>query len=141
MPMTFKDVDAFAKTLPGASLGTKWDAKTWIVGDKGFVWERPLRKSDIERWGDEPLPSGDILGVRTENLDAKDALLSMGLPGFFTIQHFNNYSAFLIELRKARTKDVKTAILEAHRVMAAKAPKPRVAKVTKATSAKRTKRA
>lgn len=124
MPMTFKDVDAFAKALPGATLGKKWDAKTWIVGDKGFVWERPLRKSDLARFGEGAyVPSGDILGVRTESLDAKDALLSMGLPGFFTIEHFNNYPALLIELRKARSKDVKAAIVDAHRVMAAKAPK------------------
>jgi len=141
MPMTFKDVDAFAKALPDVTVGTKWNHKTWMIRERGFVWERPLSKADIERLGDEYVPTGDILGVHTENLDAKDAMLSMGLPGFFTIQHFNNYPAFLIELRKARTKDVKTAILEAHRVMAAKAPKPRVAKVTKATSAKRTKRA
>jgi hypothetical protein len=136
MPMTFEDVDAFAKTLPGATLGKKWDARTWIVNDKGFVWERPLRKADLARLGEGAyVPRGDILGVRTESLDAKDALLAMDLPGFFTIEHFNSYPAFLIELRKARTKDVKAAIVEAHRAMShkptAKTPTPRATKRAK----------
>jgi hypothetical protein len=121
MPWKFADVDAFARALAGVTVGLKWNTRTWIVGDKGFVWERPLRKSDLERLGDATPPSGDILGVRVESLDAKDALLSMSLPGFFTIEHFNNFPALLIELRKARVVDVRAAIVEAHRVMAAKA--------------------
>jgi len=124
MPWTFDDVDQMARALPGVTVGRKWDAKTWLINDRGFIWERPLRKTDIARLGDARIPQGDILGVRTENLDAKDAVLSMGLPGFFTIEHFKNYPAFLIELKKARVKDVRAAIADAHRVAVAKATKP-----------------
>ena len=120
MPFNFAQVDAFARSLPDVTLGTSWGARTWMVGDKGFIWERPLRKTDLARLGDTPPPTGDILGVRTENLDAKDALLAMELPGFFTIQHFNNYPAVLIELRKARAADVRAAIEAAYHAAAAK---------------------
>jgi hypothetical protein len=120
--MTFDEVDAFATTLPGVTVGTSWGNQTWKVGDRGFAWRRPLNKADIKRLGDQKPPEGEILAVRVESLDAKDALLSMGLPGFFTIEHFNGYAAVLIQLKKAKTKDVRAAIVDAHRVMAAKGP-------------------
>lgn len=125
MPFSFSAVDAFARGLAGVTVGTKWGARTWQVGTKGFAWERPLRKADLERLGDQTPPSGEILGVRTENLDAKDAILAMSLPGFFTIAHFNNYPAFLIELRTARASDVRVAIEQAHRAVTATRPRAR----------------
>ena len=118
MPLTFKDVAAIADELPDVTVGAKWNHKTWMVGDRGFIWERPLNKADIARFGGAPIPQGDILGVRVENLDAKDALLAMELPGFFTIEHFNGYPAVLIALQKARAKDVRAAVLDAYRAMA-----------------------
>ena len=116
--MTFDQVDAIATSLPGVTVGTKWRNRTWMVGDKGFAWQRPFSKADLKRFGDETPPAGDILAVRVESLDAKDALLAMELPGFFTIPHFNGYAAVLIALRKARAKDVRAAILDAFRAVA-----------------------
>jgi len=115
--MTFDDVDAFVKKLPDVTVGSSWGHVTWIVGDKGFAWQRPFSKADLKRFGDETPPAGEILAVRVESLDAKDALLAMELPGFFTIAHFNGYAAVLIALRKARAKDVRAALLDAHRCM------------------------
>jgi hypothetical protein len=120
--LTLEDVDAFARALPDTVVGAKWDNKTWIVNDRGYCWERALRKSDLARYGDETPPHGDIIAVAVENLDAKDALLGMELPGFFTIQHFNGYPAVLIELRLARPSDVRAAIETAWRVTSAKPP-------------------
>jgi hypothetical protein len=122
MAMTFEDVDAVAMNLPGVTVGLKWGNRTWMVGGKGFAWQRPLRKADLERYGDETPPAGEILAVSVENLDAKDALLAMELPGFFTIPHFNGYAAVLIALRKARTKDVRAAILDGFRAIASSLP-------------------
>jgi hypothetical protein len=118
--MTLDDVDAFAMGLAGVTVSTRWGHRTWMVGDKGFAWHRPFSKADIKRFGDETPPAGDIVAVMVDGLDAKDALLSIGLPGFFTIPHFNGYAAVLIELKKARAKDVRAAIRDAHRVIAAK---------------------
>jgi hypothetical protein len=122
MGMTLDDVDAFARKLAGVTVGTRWANRTWMIGDKGFAWQRPFSKADLKRFGDEPPPAGEILAVIVENLDAKDALLAMELPGFFTIPHFNGYAAVLIALRQARAKDVRAAILDAFRVGAASKP-------------------
>ncbi|HWO22459.1 MAG TPA: MmcQ/YjbR family DNA-binding protein [Kofleriaceae bacterium] len=117
--MTIDEVDAFARGLPGVTVGTKWGNRTWMVGDKGFAWQRPLTKADLARLGDEPAPRGDLLAVRVEDLDAKDALLAIAPPGFFTIAHFNGYAAVLIELRKAHKKDVRSTVLAAYGLYAA----------------------
>lgn len=122
MGMTFEDVDAFARKLPGVTVGEKWANRTWMVGGKGFAWQRPFSKADLKRFGDETPPDGDIIAVSVENLDAKDALLSMAPPGFFTIPHFNGYPAILIALRQARAKDVRAAILGAFHTVASSLP-------------------
>lgn len=127
MPMTFDQVDAYATSLPGVTVGAKWGNRTWMVEGKGFAWQRPLNKADLKRLGDATPPTGEILAVCVENLDAKDALLEIAPPGFFTIAHFQGFPAVLIELRRARVKDVRAAILDAFRVTAATLPlaKPR----------------
>ena len=115
--MTFADVDAFARGLPGVTVGTKWGKRTWLVNDKGFAWQRPFSKADLVRFGDAPAPEGEILAVSVADLDAKDAVLAIAPPGFFTIPHFQGYAAILIALRKARAKDVRAAIRDAHRAV------------------------
>ena len=121
--MTFDDVDAFARKLPGVTVGVKWGKRTWLVGDKGFAWQRPFSKADLKRFGDETPPAGEILAVRVESLDAKDALLAIAPPVFFTITHFNGYPAILIALRQARVRDVRAAIRDGFQAAAAKKPK------------------
>ncbi len=123
--MTFDDVHGFATTLPGVTVGEKWGNRTWMVGGKGFAWQRPLTKADVKRFGDEAPPAGELLAVRVESLDAKDALLAMAPPGFFTIPHFNGYAAILIALRKARAKDVRAAITDAFAAVAAMTSRPK----------------
>jgi hypothetical protein len=125
MGMKFEDVDAFVAELPDVGTGTSWGNTTYTVRNKVFAWRRPFSKADLKRYGDRTPPKGDILGVRVESLDAKDALLAMDLPGLFTIPHFDGFAAVLIELRKARAKDVRTLLAEAHRVTAARASRPR----------------
>jgi len=122
MAMTIDAVGTFAGNLPGVTVGKKWGNRTWMVGDKGFAWQRPFSKADLARFGDETPPAGDILAVRVENLDAKDALLAIAPPGFFTIPHFNGYAAVLIALRQARARDVRAAVMGAFRAVAPPPP-------------------
>lgn len=115
-------VAAYIESLPDVVLGAKWNNPTWMVGARGFAWHRSLSKADLVRFGDVPPPTGDMLAVVTADLDAKEALLAIAPPGFFTIPHFNGYAAVLIELRKARMRDVKAAILDAYQTTAARPP-------------------
>lgn len=125
MAMQLSAVIAMADKLPAIEIVEKWGRKTWCVGGHSVVWVRPLGKRDVERIAEagQRVPAGDIVALTTENLDAKDALLSMELPGFFTIEHFNNYPAVLIELALAQAKHVRAAINDAHRVATAKPPR------------------
>lgn len=120
--MKLSQVAAYCEDLDNVTVTAKWNHKTWAVNDRGFVWERPLSKADVKRYGDATPPSGELVAIITENLDAKDALLAMELPGFFTIEHFNNYPAVLVELRNAHVRDVKAAIRSAYQVVSAMSP-------------------
>jgi hypothetical protein len=123
--MTLDDVDKLAAGLAGVTVGVKWGHRTWMVGGKGFAWQRPFSKADLKRFGDELPPQGEILAVRVDSLDAKEALLAIAPPGFFTIPHFDGYAGLLIALRQARAKDVRAAILDAFRAISAQAAGPR----------------
>jgi hypothetical protein len=123
--MTLDDVDKLAAGLAGVTVGVKWGHRTWMVGGKGFAWQRPFSKADLKRFGDEPPPQGEILAVRVDSLDAKEALLAIAPPGFFTIPHFDGYAGLLIALRQARAKDVRAAILDAFRAISAEAVEAR----------------
>lgn len=115
MPITLDAAAKAALALPDVYEGARHGMRTWFIGKKGFAWERPLSKADVKRWGDaEPLPEGDLLAVTTGDLHAKEALLASGLPGFFTIEHFNGYPSVLIQLKKAKAADVRDAIEEAY---------------------------
>jgi hypothetical protein len=121
--MTFAQVDAFATKLAGVEVTTRWNHRTWQVNERGIAWERPFSKADIARFGDEAPPAGEILAIATPGLDAKDALLSIALPGFFTIPHFNGFPAVLVELRTARVADVRRALTDAYRAALSAPPK------------------
>jgi len=58
---TWEDVRRIALGLPETSERLSRDRRQWRVKDKLFVWERPLRRSDLEALGDAA-PDGPILG-------------------------------------------------------------------------------
>ena len=95
---TLKDVSRLALALPDAEEGTTYGGnRAWTVRKKLFLWERPLRKRDLEALGDAA-PDGPILGARVEHLIAKEALLADESGVFFTTPHFDGYPAVLIRL-------------------------------------------
>src|ERR687884_1600018 len=94
---TWEDVRRIALALPEASEHVSRGNRQWKVKDKLFVWERPLRRSDLEALGDAA-PDGPILGVRVEHLVAKEALLADDPGVYFTTPHFDGYPAVLVRL-------------------------------------------
>jgi hypothetical protein len=93
--------------------------RQWRVKEKLFVWERPLRRSDLEALGDDA-PDGPILGARVEHLGAKDALLANDEGVFFTTPHFDGYPAILVRLDRIAVDDLEEVVVEA---WLARAPK------------------
>ena len=95
---TWKDVSRLALALPEAEEGTTYGGnRAWTVRKKLFVWERPLRKSDLAALGDAA-PDGPILGAKVEHLIAKEALLADESGVFFTTPHFDGYPIVLVRL-------------------------------------------
>ena len=116
---SWDDVREIALALPETSEAISRDLRHWRVKDKGFVWERPLRRSDLEALGDDA-PDGPILGVRVENLMAKDAILADDPDVYFTTPHFDGYPAVLVRLDQISLEDLRELIVEAWLVRAPK---------------------
>jgi hypothetical protein len=116
---TWDEVRERAMALPETSERLSRDMRQWRVKDKLFVWERPLRRSDLAALGDAA-PDGPILGARVEHLGAKEALLADDLGVFFTTPHFDGYPAILVQLEKISAEDLDEVIVEA---WLARAPK------------------
>jgi hypothetical protein len=116
---TWDDVRQIALGLPEAEERLSRDTRQWRVKDKLFVWERPLRTSDREALGDAA-PTGPILGVRTEHLVAKEAILQSDPAVFFTTPHFDGYPAVLVQLDRIGVQELREVIVEA---WLARAPK------------------
>src|SRR3954452_24821171 len=116
---TWDDVRRVALALPEAAERTSRDLRQWRVKDKLFVWERPLRRSDLEALG-AAAPDGPILGARVEHLVAKEAMLASDPEVFFTTPHFENYPAILVQLDRIGIEDLEEVVVEA---WLARAPK------------------
>ena len=114
---TWDDVRRIALALPETSERPSHGHPAWRVKDKGFVWDRPLRKSDLEALGDGA-PTGPILGARVEHLVAKEALLADDPDVFFTTPHFDGYPAVLVQLDRISLDDLNEVIVEAWLVRA-----------------------
>ena len=113
------DVRRIALGLPETSERRSHGGASWVVRDKGFVWERPLRPADIRALGDAA-PTGPILGARVEHLGAKAALLADASDVFFTTPHFDGYPAVLVRLDTIALDDLEEVVVEA---WLARAPK------------------
>lgn len=116
---TWDDVRRIALGLPETSERPSHGNTSWRVRDKLFVWERPLRKSDLAALGDTA-PDGPILGARVEHLGAKEALIQSEPEVFFTTPHFDGYPAVLIKLPDIPLDELEEVVVEA---WLARAPK------------------
>jgi hypothetical protein len=116
---TWDDVRRIALKLPEATERRSRDLRQWTVRKKLFVWERPLRRADLEALG-EQAPEGPILGARVEHVGAKEALIADDPQVYFTTPHFDGYPAILVALDRIAPEDLREVIVEA---WLARAPK------------------
>ena len=116
---TWDDVRRIALALPETSEQSTHGNLEWRVKDKGFVWERPLRRADIAALG-VSAPDGPILGVHVEHVGIKEALLAEDPDVYFTTPHFNGYPAVLVRLARIDVAQLDELLLEA---WLARAPK------------------
>ena len=111
--VTLQDVDRIVGELPEVAEGEHHGHTTWGLRDKGIAWLRPFSKADLTRFGDETPPAAPILAVNTRDLHEKEGVLAAGIHGVFTIEHFNNYPAVLVELGVIDERDLRDLLVDA----------------------------
>ncbi len=109
---SWDDVRRIALSLPEAGEQSKRGLASWRVRERLFVWERPLRASEVRALG-ESAPGGPILGARVEHLGAREALLADDPEVYFTTPHFDGYPAVLARLERIGPQDLEELIVEA----------------------------
>ncbi len=116
---TWDDVRRSAMALPETTEGSRRGGLSWEVRTKGFVWERPLRKADLEHLG-KAAPEGEILAARTADVGVKDALVADDPATYFTTPHFHGYPAVLVRLDAIGGQELDELVVEAWLAVAPK---------------------
>ena len=117
---SWDDVARLALALPQTEERTSRGTRQWWVTSRGlFVWERPLRRSDLDALGDAA-PDGPILGARVEHLGAKAALLADDPTVYFTTPHFDGSASILVRLERVAAPELEELVVEAWLVRAPK---------------------
>src|SRR5665213_2322333 len=109
---TWDDVREIVLALPETDERPSHGNAFWRVKGKGFVWERPLRGTDLKALGDAA-PDGPILGVRVEHFGAKEALIQDDPELYFTTPHFDGYAAVLVRLEQIDLEELREIVVEA----------------------------
>ncbi|WP_194409893.1 MmcQ/YjbR family DNA-binding protein [Microbacterium cremeum] len=114
---TLDDVRAIAAGLPGVEerIDGHRGGATWRVTSGAFVWQRGPSGRDLEQLSalGREWPPGEVVGVRTDGLPVKDALLETYPEVFFTIPHFDGFPAVLVRLDAIEVDHLREVITDA----------------------------
>lgn len=112
-----KDVRAIAAELPGVTeaIDGHRGGAVWRTTGGGFAWERGPSKTDLAKLAalSREWPDGVVVGIRTDSLETKDALLAELPDVLFTIPHFDGYPAVLCRLDDVDPDDLRELVIEA----------------------------
>jgi len=108
-PATPEDIDAICGSLPETEFGISWgDRPTWKVprGEKGkgFVLYRMPHKTAVDPETGEMYD--DLVVIITPTTVEKQALVDDPDLPFFTIDHFRNFDAVLVQQSRLGEIDV-----------------------------------
>lgn len=116
------DLDEICTALPEVELGVSWgDRPTYKVRGKGFLLFRAPHSTAIDPSTGEPFD--DLVVITTPSAVEKQALVDDERLPFFTIEHFKNFNAVLVQqsrLGEIERDELAEIITDA---WAAKAPK------------------
>jgi hypothetical protein len=96
---TWDDVARICLALPAVTEATSRGRRTWLVGAKSFVWERPLGKKDVAELAGAA-PAGPVVAAYVPDEGAKHALIAEEPHVYFTTSHFDGYPAVLCRLEE-----------------------------------------
>lgn len=125
-PARPEDVDEICASLPETELGVSWgDRPTWKVPrgpkGKGFVLYRSPHRSAVDPATGEMYD--DLVVIMTPTEVEKHALVEDPTTPFFTIDHFNGYSAVLVRQSRLGELDRDELVEILTDAWATKAPK------------------
>lgn len=109
-----EDVRRAAMSLPEVA-ESDGERLGWSVRGKMIAWQRALRPNDVrdlEALG-QTVPSGEIVALRTQGQPGKEELLASGVPGVFTIPHFNRYPGLLVALDQIEADELAELVTDA----------------------------
>ncbi|BCJ56713.1 MmcQ/YjbR family DNA-binding protein [Micromonospora endophytica] len=110
---SWEDVRRIALSLPETGERPSYDAlPAWTVRNKSFVWERPLRRGDLDALG-PAAPDGPILGVRVADLGVKEALLADDPARYLATPHLDGHPIVLVPLDRIDVDELTELIVEA----------------------------
>ena len=109
---TWDDVARIALALPETGERVSRDLRQWTVKDKLFVWERPLRKTDLEGAGRRARRTGRS-SARASSTSGPRRRCSPRRGVFFTTPHFDGYPIVLVELDRIDVAGLDEVIVEA----------------------------
>lgn len=99
---TLDDVRAIALGFPDVveRVDGHRGGATWRTPTGAFVWQRGPSARDLQQLAalGREWPPGEVVGVRTDGQQVKQALIETYPDVFFTIPHFDGYPAVLARL-------------------------------------------
>lgn len=114
---TLDDVRAIALGFPDVveRVDGHRGGATWRTPVGAFVWQRGPSGRDLQQLDalGREWPPGEVVGVRTDGQQVKQALLETYPEVFFTIPHFDGYPAVLVRLDTIDPDQLREVITDA----------------------------